>query len=247
MGAFYDIGVNYQMALIDELRDRVSIIASERWGDITQGRVVPTTDSLTFSNSGIFLDACILYADIHGSTNMVDRISPTQAAEYYKAFLYCAARLIKAESGELVAYDGDRVMGVFIGDYKVDSAVQAAFKIKYAVDQIINPEFLSVYGNNHYKLRHTVGIDAGTVLVAKTGIRADNDLVWVGPAANYAAKLNSFDGLDIAYPTRITVEAYNLIINPGLLSSGIVRFWNGPYKNVGARSHYRSNCHQAFT
>jgi class 3 adenylate cyclase len=235
------------MALIDELRDKISAIATESWDDITQGRVVPTTTSLTFSNSGISLDACILYADIHGSTRMVDLISATLAAEYYKSFLYCGARLIKSEGGDLVAYDGDRVMAVFLGEDKVDCAIRAAFKIKYAVDQIINPEFSSIYGNKHFELRHTVGIDAGTVLVAKTGIRADNDLVWVGPAANYAAKLNSFDGLDIAYSTRITVDAYKLITDPGLISSGIVGFWNGPYKNIGARNHYRSNFHLAFT
>lgn len=232
---------------MDELRDKVSAITSETWDDITPGRVVPTTNSLTFSNSGTSLDACILYADIHGSTRMVDLIAATLAAEYYKSFLYCGARLIKSEGGELVAYDGDRVMAVFLGNNKVDCAIRAAFKIKYAVDQIINPEFSSFYGDRHFELRHTVGIDAGTVLVAKTGVRVDNDLVWVGPAANYAAKLNSFDGLDIAYPTRITVDAYNLVTDQNLISSGIVSFWNGPFKNVGAKSHYRSNCHLAFT
>lgn len=247
MVTFNDASVNNQMALIDELRDRVSAIALEQWDDISQGRVVPTTSSLTFSNSGTYLDACILYADIHGSTKMVDQIDAKQAAEYYKAFLYCGARLIRSESGELVAYDGDRVMAVFLGDDKIDRAIKAAFKIKYAVDKIINPEFLSIYGDRHYALRHTVGIDAGVVLVAKTGIREDNDLVWVGPAANYAAKLNSFDGLDISYPTRITEEAYKLIATQNLISSGITNVWNGPYKNVGSRRHYRSSFHIDFT
>jgi class 3 adenylate cyclase len=34
-----------------------------------------------------------------------------------------------------------------------------------------------------------VGIDTSDLWVARTGIRGSNDLVWVGRAANYAAKL----------------------------------------------------------
>jgi len=38
-------------------------------------------------------------------------------------------------------------------------------------------------------LRQTVGVDTSKLLVARTGVRGANDLVWVGRAANYAAKL----------------------------------------------------------
>jgi len=34
-----------------------------------------------------------------------------------------------------------------------------------------------------------VGIDTSALFVARIGVRNDNDLVWVGRAANYAAKL----------------------------------------------------------
>src|SRR5574343_52102 len=57
-------------------------------------------------------------------------------------------------------------------------------KLSYAVREIINPEFSRVYTTSHRELRHTVGIDTSTVLVSKTGVRIDSDLVWVGPAAN---------------------------------------------------------------
>jgi hypothetical protein len=47
------------------------------------------------------------------------------------------------------------------------------------------------------------------LLAAKTGARNNSDIVWVGPAANYASKLNSFEGLDITCSTRISEAVWN--------------------------------------
>lgn len=175
---------------------------------------------------------------------MVDSLSDTQAAEYYKAYLHCAAKLIKRNGGEITAYDGDRVMAVFLGDAKEDRAVNAAMELSYAVSKIINPEFSTVYATLHRDLRHTVGIDASTVLASKTGVRIDSDLVWVGPAANYAAKLNSFDGLDTSYPIRVTEEVYKALSTNCLIGSGGELMWEGPYSNFDPRRHYRSRHYQ---
>ena len=41
---------------------------------------------------------------------------------YTRHFLYCAARIIRDNGGEVVAYDGDRVMGVFLGDQQAQNA-----------------------------------------------------------------------------------------------------------------------------
>lgn len=61
--------------------------------------------------------------------------------------------------------------------------------IDYAVTQIINPKILEKYPASPYTVRHAVGVDISQVFIARTGIRGSNDLVWVGRAANYAAKL----------------------------------------------------------
>ncbi len=232
------------MTLKEDLSNKVREYAKEPWDEIPDGYVVPAPEDLTFGNTGRRLSACILYADICGSTAMVDSLSDTQAAEYYKAYLHCAAKLIKRNGGEITAYDGDRVMAVFLGDAKEDRAVNAAMELSYAVSKIINPEFSTVYATLHRDLRHTVGIDASTVLASKTGVRIDSDLVWVGPAANYAAKLNSFDGLDTSYPIRVTEEVYKALSTNCLIGSGGELMWEGPYSNFDPRRHYRSRHYQ---
>lgn len=98
-----------------------------RWSSTTRatngdGSLVPAHEGLTFGNTGAMTRAAVLYADIRNSTKMVDSLEATRAAEYYKAVLHCAAKLVKANEGTITACDGDRAMGVFVG---VNQARQA--------------------------------------------------------------------------------------------------------------------------
>src|SRR5262249_44443815 len=132
----------------------------------------------------------VLYADIDGSTDMVDRFEPSFCAEVYKSYLHCAGKLIRAHSGVIVAYDGDRVMAVYMGDAMHDRAVKSAMKIVKAVSSIINPLIKEVRQKD-FQLKQTIGIDCSGLFVVRTGVRGATDLVWVGPAANYAAKMSA--------------------------------------------------------
>ena len=102
------------MALSDDLRNYVKTTFDAQWAPGREGRVVPDQKSLSLTNDALhFACATVLYADINGSTKMVDSKQWWFAAEIYKTFLYCAARIIRDNGGEVVAYDGDRVMGGF--------------------------------------------------------------------------------------------------------------------------------------
>lgn len=196
------------MTLKTDLEEAVSLIARTKW-EVAPGLTVPELTALTLGNTGKTIDACILYADLSDSTGMVDALINWRAAEHYKAFLLCASQIIKNAGGSIEAYDGDRVMGVFLGSARHDNAVKAAFQLNWAMISIVNPTFARVYTTNHRPLVHTVGIDSGNILVCKAGVRGANELIWVGAAANYAAKLNSFPNLEHAYSTRITQTVFN--------------------------------------
>lgn len=108
--------------------------------------------------------------------------------------------------GAITAYDGDRVMAIFLGDTKNSTAVKVGLMINYAVKNLVNPAIVKQYPDTNYRVKQTVGIDTSKILAARTGIRGNNDIVWVGRSANYAAKLTSF-GDDA--PTWITEDVYN--------------------------------------
>ena len=189
------------MALKDDLEAEVKKIFKEAWTE-RDGNVVPEPKDLKLGNDAVNLEATVLYADMSGSTHLVDSYEPKFAAEIYKTYLVCAARIIKDEGGTITAYDGDRIMAVYIGDSKNTSAVRSALRINGAVWDIIKPALKNQYPSTDYNLKHVIGIDTSKLLVARTGVRNDNDLVWVGRAANYAAKLSSLSNDFTIYITH---------------------------------------------
>ncbi len=104
------------MALLEEMTAAVQAIAQTRWST-RRGQVVPDPEDLRLGNDAVEFDrATVLYADLNGSTNMVDTEAWQLSAEIYKAFLHCAATIIRKEGGKITSYDGDRVMGIWVGD-----------------------------------------------------------------------------------------------------------------------------------
>lgn len=194
------------MSLGNDLNSDVRKTLREQW-TTRHGQVVPDPEDLGLGNDAVLLDGTVLYADLNSSTNLVQTKNPKFAAKVYKCFLTCAARIIRAEGGEITGYDGDRIMAVYLGKSKNSNAASTALKINYSVTNIINPAIRDQYPNSSYSVRHVVGIDTSDLFAARIGVRGDNDLVWVGRAANYAAKLSDGDGP----PSQITADVYNML------------------------------------
>ena len=192
------------MSLVEDYSNEVEEIFKQQWS-VREGKKVPKSEDLALGNDAVKLDGTVLYADLDDSTNLVDGYQPAFAAKIYKAYLSCAAKIIRSEGGVITSYDGDRIMAVYIGGSKNTSAACSALKINYAVTKIINPILKECYPKTDYLVKQVVGIDTSNLFVARTGIRGSNDLVWVGRAANYAAKLSS---LSADYPSRLTEAVY---------------------------------------
>lgn len=226
------------MSLKTDLEAEVAEVFRTRWSE-RDGQVVPQDTDLKLGNDGVNLDATVLYADLSDSTKLVDNFRPQFAAEMYKVFLRCATKIIISEGGAITAYDGDRVMGVFIGGSKNTNAVRAALKINYAVRNIIEPAKKKQYPNTAYVMRHVVGVDTSKLLVARAGIRGSNDLVWIGRAANYAAKLCA---LPDDYSTWITHSIFdNMNDSVKRTSDGALMWESRLWTPMNNFSIYRSN------
>lgn len=204
------------MPLQQELFDYVAKTFRDPWAT-RRGTKVPETADIALSNDGVLLDAVVLYADLAESTSLVRQRSAQFAAEIYKNYLYCAARIIRSVGGAITAYDGDRVMAVYIGDSKNSNAAKTALRIHRAVTDVINPALSKQYPAIDYRVRSKVGIDASELLVARTGIRGSNDLVWVGNAANRAAKLAAYP---TTYASYITADVFGRLNEEAKYANG---------------------------
>ena len=210
------------MGLAKELEDQIRGIFKETW-ETRDGKIVPEPADVGLGNKGVHIEATILYADLARSTILVMEHSELFAAEVYKAFLAGSARIIRANEGKIRSYDGDRIMGIFIGGSKNTNAAKTALQINYLVSQIIKPALVAQYPKNTYQMSHCVGIDTSKVMAARTGVRNDNDLVWVGRSANFAAKLCDLRIGD--YRSWMTKAVYDVMANSSKLSSDGKNMW----------------------
>ena len=205
------------MGLKDDLSAEVKKTFADAW-DEQSAIAVPAADGLRLNaNHAKDLElATVMYADLDGSTPMVDRYKWQFSAEIYKTYLRCAGAVISSEGGVITAYDGDRIMAVFTGSTKNTQAVRAALKINYAVHNIIRPAIKAQYADSTFVLNHVVGVDSSQLRAARIGVKGDNDLVWIGRAANYAAKLTTLS----EKPIWITKAVYDKMNDEVKLSQG---------------------------
>lgn len=205
------------MGLKADLTAEAKTILTGVWQEEVSTKVpVPEDLRLNMNHAKHLESATVLYADLDGSTDMVDGFKWWFAAEIYKAYLRSAAQIIRSEGGTITAYDGDRIMAIFVGDSKNTTAVRTALKINYAVEEILRPAIKSKYPTADFTLKHVIGIDTSELRAARVGVKGDNDIVWVGRAANYAAKLCSESGR----PLWITKAVYDNINESVKTSNG---------------------------
>ena len=197
------------LTLANEIRRDVSSTISSAW-KVRKGRTVPSTESIALVGGAVELEAAFLYADLANSSRLARDLDRRVAAKILKSFLATTTRLIRARGGAVVSFDGDRVLGVFVGDLKNTNAAKCALQIKWTVKCVIRARFESAYKpvrNLGFPIAHGVGIDTGTVLMVRAGARGDNDLISIGRAPSLAAKLSELR--EGNYQSFLTASVYN--------------------------------------
>jgi len=173
---------------LSDITDEAALTFRTNWAK-REGKIVPNTDSVQLGNDAVEIEAAVLYADIASSTALVSGYKDYFAAEVIKTFLLASCNVIRNNEGEIVSFDGDRVMAIFIGDSKCTNAAKTGLQIRSAIRELNNC-LKTIYTKTNYSIDYAVGIDISELFVIRTGIRGSNDLSWVGTAANIAAKLS---------------------------------------------------------
>ena len=194
--------------------------------NIRAGLVVPNTDDVALATGAVKLDAVMLYADLAHSTELARRFDRQVAAKIVRAYLSAMTQLVKNAGGEIRSFDGDRVMGVFIGNSKHSSAANCALKMNHVVTKILRPKAEARFPSlvrNGFRLTHCAGIHTSQVLVVRGGVRGDNDLVFIGSAPNLAAKLSEIR--NSPYHSYITHAAFRSLNRHAKTSSQGKQMW----------------------
>lgn len=204
--------------------------------EVRDGTVVPSTDSVT-NKQAVKLDAAFLYADLVGSSDLARHCPWDTTAKIIRAFLDTATRLIKAYGGEIRSFDGDRVMGVFVGDTPRRNATKCGREIFYTVENILGPKATKKFNsisNNSIKLKCCIGVDYGSSRAVRAGIRNSNDLIWIGRPPNMAAKLS--DIREYPYSVMIHKDVYDALEDADKFVNG-TNIWEGRTYNLSGVAH----------
>lgn len=199
---------------------------------------VPQSRDFLSGDEVFEIDGCLLFADHAGTTALFDKYESKIGLWVLRAYLYCATAVIRNYGGTVSAFEGDAVMGAFVGNDKENRAVKTAFGIEWLVRNVIQKKYMEIHPNYSHNIRHAVGIDVSNLLVAKTGVWNDNDIVWAGSAANHSANYTRIYSDE--YSTHISHAVYQRL-DPGLIRSSDLEYWDvNNFDNCSSKIHSSS-------
>jgi len=232
------------LALRVDLESQVKDILNVSWNE-RDGAVVPSTNDVNLSDGAVRLDAAYVYADLADSTTLARNFDRRTAARVVRAYLRVMSRLIESLGGEIRSFDGDRVMGIFVGKTKRTSAAKCCLKMNWAFLNIVRPavdDKFSSLKEGGYTLEHCAGADTGDVLLVRGGVRGSNDLVSIGEAPSIAARLSEMR--EAPFRSMITRAVFDSMLDEAKFTDG-KPMWESRSLTIKAKDYtvYRSNWH----
>ena len=150
-----------------------------------------------------------IFADLKRSTELNADSGPKVSAFAYTYFIRAMAVTLERFSADYVDIHGDGIFGLFGGQASQFRAAACAITMKTLVAQQVADKF-DQDTSTDWKLTAGIGIDRGTLLVRRLGLRGTKqNEVWAGKPLNMAAKLSSVaDSNQLAVSDRV-FDAYN--------------------------------------
>ncbi len=158
---------------------------------VTRQNEVPDTGP---TNKGVWLQipsVTAVYADLKGSTALSAEDSPRVAAFAYTYFIRATALVLERFGAGYVDIQGDGIFGLFSGSASAFCAVAGAITMRTLIELEVAKRF-EQDTSSEWKLTAGIGIDRGTLLVRRLGLRGTKqNEVWAGKPVNMASKLSS--------------------------------------------------------
>jgi class 3 adenylate cyclase len=176
------------VGLKKDIIDAVKQLLDEKFVSEETSSVPDISNSkLTFGNAGLEFEATVLYVDMRGSTELLEKHNKPVVAKLHKAYFQAIVTIANSKGGEVRSFNGDSMLVFFQGTSKfsLSNAVQVAMMIKYMIssENGINKLLASYYSTIDFG----IGIDDGKILCAKIGLarnQNNQDLIWIGTPVN---------------------------------------------------------------
>jgi adenylate cyclase len=165
---------------------------------------------MSHARGGAEIPCTLLFADVRGSTELAERITPRKFSWLLNRFYDTAGRILVENDGIVDKFVGDEVMAIFIPalvqERHAARAVAAATQILRGVGQLA--------GEGDEALPLGIGIHTGNAFVGAVGEAPHTELTALGDVVNTAARLASAAGAGEILVSREAAEAAGLEIGP---------------------------------
>ena len=156
------------------------------------------------TNKGLWIqipNVTAVFADLKRSTALSASGSPYEAAFAYTYFIRAMTVILDRFSARYVDIQGDGIFGLFSGKGSAFLAAACAVTMRSQVEREVAVRF-DQDTSTEWELAAGIGIDVGTLLVRRLGLRGTKqNEVWAGKPVNTAAKLSSLAG-----PNQVVVS-----------------------------------------
>ena len=164
---------------------------SELGVQITRQNEVPETGPTARGLWFRIPEVTAVFADLKGSTQLNAENRQKEAARAYTYFIRAMAIILNRFGSKYVDIQGDGIFGLFSGKGSRFFAASCAITMRTLVEKDVAVRFENETETD-WELTAGIGIDHGTLLVRRLGLRRTKENeVWAGKPVNMAAKLSS--------------------------------------------------------
>jgi adenylate cyclase len=161
---------------------------------------------ISHNKGGAEIPCTLLFADVRGSTELAERVTPSEFSRLLNRFYDTASRILIANDGIVDKFVGDEVMAIFIPalvqERHAARAIAAAKEILRAVGQVAS--------NGDEALPIGIGIHGGNAFVGAVGEAPHAELTALGDVVNTAARLASAAAAGELLVSRESADAAGL-------------------------------------
>ena len=181
--------------ILEEVTSEVSNqLSQQRRIEITTVDVVPEVGPANRGRWFQIPGVSAVFADLKNSTELNANHGPKVAAYAYTHFDRAMTVIFRQFFAKYIEVQGDGAFGLFSGKGSRYNAAACAVTMRTLVEREVAPLFQDDTQSG-WNLTAGIGIDHGTLLVRRLGLRGTElNEVWAGNPVNMAAKLSSQAG-----------------------------------------------------
>lgn len=159
--------------------------------DIVKKKEIPSNFKLENDEWAQVDDVVCVYFDLSSSTNILRDYGDEISVKIFDSYIKSATRIFKNFECSYLDIQGDGGFALFSGDKHIQRAMVSAITLKTLLSKSYSGNLNDLVKKTKSKinLSSRIGVHIGKILAKKSGIRGENEILWLGGLVSVASKI----------------------------------------------------------